>query len=305
VFLIQERRTQEGIGVLRQALLICDEHDLSTSAMRTRFNMAAIGLESDRFREAAHEVAEGLALARKVGDRVYESLLLSQHMPCLVTLGEWDEAIVAAEALLARDGGLDATYAAVFLAQVADGRGDLDTLERCRALALPHRDSPNVDLAYSAELVLARCALVGDDPGAALETARPLLAAHPSGQEMVAEAYELCLEAAMATEDGAALRALEARVGALAPNARTPIFRAGQARIIAHQRAETDADTSAAYEREAISLLRDVGARPLLARALLERAGRREDPEALAEARAICSELGATRWLARSGQTVA
>jgi class 3 adenylate cyclase/predicted ATPase len=305
VFLIQERRTQEGIGVLRQALLICDEHDLSTSAMRSRFNMAAIALESDRFREAAHEVAEGLTLAREVGDRIYESLLLSQHMPCLVVLGQWDEAIGAGNTLLARDAALDATYAAVFLAQVADARGDLETLERCRVLAVAHRDSSNVDLGFSAGLVLARCKLVGDDPDATLELAQPLLAAQPSGREMIAEAYELCLEAAMATGDEGALTALESHVDALAPNARTPVFRAAQARIIARRLAGTDSDRSAAYEREAITLLRDVGARPLLARALLERAERREDPDAVAEARALCTELGASRWLARSEQILA
>jgi hypothetical protein len=156
-------------------------------------------------------------------------------MPCLVTLGQWDEAIVAGDTLLARDGALDATYAAAFLAQVADARGDLETLERCRVLAVAHRDSTNVDLGFSAGLVLARCALVSDDPGATLELARPLLAARPPGREMIAEAYELCLEAAMATGDEDVLSALEAQVDALAPNARTPVFRAGQARIIARR----------------------------------------------------------------------
>ena len=53
------------------------------------------------------------------------------------------------------------------------------------------------------------------------------------------------------------------------------------------------------HQRRAIELLRSVGARPLLARALLEHGRRREDPEALAEARAIYTDLGATRWLAR------
>jgi hypothetical protein len=37
----------------------------------------------------------------------------------------------------------------------------------------------------------------------------------------------------------------------------------------------------------------------------LERAGRRDDPDAVAEAHALCSELGASRWLARSEQIVA
>jgi hypothetical protein len=102
----------------------------------------------------------------------------------------------------------------------------------------------------------------------------------------------------VATGDEDTLAALEELVDSLAPNGRTPIIRAGQARIAAHRLAETDVDASEAHEREAISLLREVGARPLLARALMERAARREDPEALAEAREICTELGASRWLA-------
>jgi len=54
--------------------------------------------------------------------------------------------------------------------------------------------------------------------------------------------------------------------------------------------------SSAAF---AIALLRSLGARPLLAQALSERARRREDAEALAEAREIYTELGAARRLAR------
>ncbi len=42
-----------------------------------------------------------------------------------------------------------------------------------------------------------------------------------------------------------------------------------------------------------------VGARPLLATALLARARRSDDAEALSEARSIYEELGATRWLER------
>jgi hypothetical protein len=77
-------------------------------------------------------------------------------------------------------------------------------------------------------------------------------------------------------------------------------MRAGRARIAAEQ-AHRRGDSKAAddFEREAITLLRSIGARPLLARALLERTRRRTDDAALAEARAIYSELGADRWLAR------
>jgi hypothetical protein len=63
-----------------------------------------------------------------------------------------------------------------------------------------------------------------------------------------------------------------------------------------------DRDTAAAYEREAVELLRSVGARPLLAHALLDSVRRGGDVAALTEAREIYEELGATRWLARIDQ---
>ena len=80
----------------------------------------------------------------------------------------------------------------------------------------------------------------------------------------------------------------------------TPLLRAGRARLAAEQaHRRGDAAEADDREQEAIALLRSVGARPLLARALLERARRRDAPAALAEARAIYAELGASRWLAR------
>ena len=54
---------------------------------------------------------------------------------------------------------------------------------------------------------------------------------------------------------------------------------------------------SAAHEQEAIDVLRAAGARPLLARVLLDRVRRRGDAAALAEARGIAEEIGAPRWL--------
>ena len=69
----------------------------------------------------------------------------------------------------------------------------------------------------------------------------------------------------------------------------------------AHRRG--DARESERAEEEAIVMLRALGARPLIAKTLIERARRRDDAEALAEARTIYEELRATRWLARLDQT--
>jgi hypothetical protein len=79
----------------------------------------------------------------------------------------------------------------------------------------------------------------------------------------------------------------------------TPTLRAGRARVsaeLAHRHGDEQAAIT--FEDEAIALLRTVGARPLLAATLAERAARRDDAEALDEARTIYTELGATRRLA-------
>ncbi|MGH2866141.1 MAG: hypothetical protein ACRDNK_01040, partial [Solirubrobacteraceae bacterium] len=137
-------------------------------------------------------------------------------------------------------------------------------------------------------------------PGKALAAIRPVIGAHSTASEVIEEGYALAIEAAFTLGDEAAMGELEAVVAVL-PRARaTAMLRAGRARLnaeIAHRRGDADAADRA--ENEAITLLRSVGAQPLLGRALEERAGRREDPEALDEARAIYTELGATRWLAR------
>ena len=86
----------------------------------------------------------------------------------------------------------------------------------------------------------------------------------------------------------------------LPPARATALLRAIRLRLTAEQarrggdvaRANADAD-------EACAILEDVGARPLLARTLLERARSEQDLAALAQSRDIYAQLGATRWLER------
>ena len=114
------------------------------------------------------------------------------------------------------------------------------------------------------------------------------------------EAYALSIEASVMLGDESAIGELVAFVDSLPPARATPLLRAGRARLgaeLAHRRGDTE--EAQRFEQEAIGLLRTVGARPLLALALVERARRGGDGQALAEARAIYQELGATRWLSR------
>jgi hypothetical protein len=133
-----------------------------------------------------------------------------------------------------------------------------------------------------------------------VDLARESLEVPTTGHESREHVFALAVEAALAGADDAVLAELVAYVDQMRPALATPLLRAGRARLQAEQ-AHRRADDAAAqeFEAEALQLLRSVGARPLLALALLERHRRHGGSEDLAEARAIYADLGATRWLMR------
>jgi hypothetical protein len=172
--------------------------------------------------------------------------------------------------------------------------------ERCRMLAGERRDSAHVDERMAVAMVDLRDALERGDTDLAIERALPSLDVPTTGHESREQVYSLAVEAALMGGKTEAFDELIAYVDHMQPAQATPLLRAGRERLRAEQ-AEHSGDRSAAdaLEREATDMLRSVGARPLLALALLERHRRRGDEEALAEARAIYADLGATSWLAR------
>jgi class 3 adenylate cyclase len=293
-------RSEEATGLLRQALVLAERHDLPTVALRARFTLGGVALSCDRFPEVVDECQRGLALARERGDRALERELLSQLIPALVALGRWDEVTAHTSALLDGEHDINALCAAAFVAMVAAARGNTATLELCLLAAREHTQSTYVDAAVSARLILARDAIEHGATEEALALAREALAQHTTGREFTEAAYDLAIEAAITLEDREAMAALDAYVGALPPARATPLLRAGRARILAEQ-AHRRSDTKAALslEDDAIAALRLVNARPLLARALLDRVRRRDDRDAFAEAVNILEELGASSWLER------
>ncbi len=303
IYLATGHRLQESAAVLERAVSLADQHDLPAAALRARFNLANAAIASDHFAQAVRELDDALALARERGDRDWERLLLGQTVAPLTVLGRWDQAAAAAARVIAEDTGLNAVFAAGLLVQIAAARGEDETLDRCRSLAAAHRESTHVDLASAAALVLSRAALEGDSPDQALALARPVLGMDSASTEVVEDAHAVAIEAALALGEQAAIDELEAFVAALPPARATPLLRAGRARLLAEQaHRRGDAESADRLELEAIDLLRTVDARPLLAKALLDRARRRDDADALTEARSIYEELGATRWLGRIDQ---
>jgi class 3 adenylate cyclase/tetratricopeptide (TPR) repeat protein len=303
VYLVFTVRRQESTGVLRQALALAEEHDLPAVALRARLNLAQVSIERDRFEEAIEQVNEGLAIARDRGDRLWERQLLGQLMPPYSALGRWDEAMAVGAPLIAGQADTDAMAAMTNLILVAVARGDEATIEQCVALAVQRKDSTYVDMRASATFVLGQDAVERGAHEEALTLANAVLKEQSAASEVVEAAFALAIRAAMTIGEETNIAELEAFVAALPPARATPLLRAGRARLqaeLAHRRGDEEA--AAAFENEAISVLRSVGARPLLAEALFERARRQRDSEALAQARAIYAELGARRWLERIAQ---
>jgi tetratricopeptide (TPR) repeat protein len=297
---MMSRRLQEGIAVLRHALELAEKHDLPEVALRARFNLAGVALASDRFEDAVDEVNEGLAVARERGDRSWEIGLSSQVLSALAILGRWDECMAFAAPLLALPPDLNSVTAAAWVSTIAAARGDEASAERCRELAHERRESAHVDERASVAMVHARDAIEQEDFDDALKLARANLDVPTTGHENHEQTFALAVEAALATTDDDALATLSRYVDDMRPAYATPVLRACRARLRA-EAAHRRGDSSAAeeLEREAIGLLRSVGARPLLAQTLIERHRRRADEDALAEARAIYADLGAANWLSR------
>jgi class 3 adenylate cyclase/tetratricopeptide (TPR) repeat protein len=300
IYLIYGGRRQEGTGVLRQALALAEDHDLPAVALRARANLVQLLIERDHFADAVEEARRALVIARERGDRLWERQVLAQELPSLYFLGRWDEAMDIGRPLISGQADLDAMGAASLLVTVATARGDEETVERCLSLAAQRRESTYTDLRVAAANILARDAIERRAPHEALECVRTVLAAEGVGHEAIEEAHALGIDASHLLGDTTAMAELEAFVAKLPPARATPLLRAGRARLqaeLAHRAG--DPASAHRFEDDAIALMRSVGARPLLAQALIERARRHQTSEALTEAHAIYEELGATRWVER------
>ncbi len=300
VYLIFTHRFQEGAGVLRHALALAEQSDVPSVALRARINLSQLRLERDQLSEAVAEVNEGLVLARERGDRAIERRFLSQLVAPLVMLGRWDELPSAAASMVSGDTDVAAVMAAVALSETAAARGDEELLERCRALAEQRQGSSYVDERVCAMTVLARDALERGAGARAVALMEEAIGNEGLSGDNLKLAYALGVEAAIALGDERAITQLEAFVDEMQRARATPLVRAGRARLRAEQaHRRGQAEAAWGHEEEAIELLRSVGARPQLAKALLERHHHSGDADSLAEARAIYTELGASAWLAR------
>jgi len=90
---LSRQRNEEAVAFIKHALELALNNDISSTALRAFTNLGEVLNSRDRYEEALDNYRRGMALAQKVGDRSFQSSLLSEAAFTLVRLGRWDEAL--------------------------------------------------------------------------------------------------------------------------------------------------------------------------------------------------------------------
>src|SRR5262249_32856367 len=99
VLLAARNRIEEALALIRHSLAVALDNDLPNTALRAYINLGAFMYEQDRHVEEREIAQQGLALARKTGDRWREVSFQAGGAFALFWLGRWDEAVAELDAL--------------------------------------------------------------------------------------------------------------------------------------------------------------------------------------------------------------
>jgi tetratricopeptide (TPR) repeat protein len=306
-------RRKEAISLVRYALEVALENDKPSAALRAYNNLGDMLMQDDRYEEAEQVFLEGVAFARKVGDRYWERILAAQLYPAFA-LGKWDELLSRVSELLAE--GLSGVGRVAFSAFVCTAvaanvhRGRIEDAE-----AIAERVSEletSADLQERAVYAGAKSRLLlargnAADASQVAEKGLGLRGAIAFASELLKETFGVALEAAFVLDDLGKLEALVAIVEDLPPGRSSPYLRAQAFRFgarVAARRGETD--EAERRFRAAAALFREIPMPFYLAATQLEHGewlspqGRVTEVEAkLAEARELFEGLDAKPWLER------
>ncbi|MCA1699324.1 MAG: hypothetical protein LC790_10695, partial [Actinobacteria bacterium] len=303
----------EGRILLEGAAIRAHTEQLYASALRAENNLGVVLQASDRYAEVLELFERSIALARRRGERRWESNLRTGSLTPLFLLGRWDEALTIAaeeEPLVASEAGRGEVLA---VALIHCERGDLDAGGALLAAANTLRDSDNRQSRAGYDLVEARLLRAQGRPAEALASAERALASRGdlaiTGTNIKSGLVE-ATEAALALPDLDKAEELLTIPESLDPGELTPFLHANTARL----RARLDAARGNHEQveerfRTAASLFLEFGLTFHLAVTQLEHAewltARHPADEAeslLAEARPTFERLQATPWLERTAQ---
>ncbi len=313
IVVLTQGRLAEARILLEAAAARAHAEQLYASALRAENNLGVVLEASDRYAEASEVLERALALARRRGDRRWESNLRTGDLVELFMLGRWDEALAIAaeeEPLVASE---SARASLLSVALIHCGRGELEPARALLASAEAVRDgeNPQSRAGYaSVEACLLRAQGQHAEALAAAERALATLAELAITDTSIKTALVEATEAALALPDLDKAEELLAIAESLEPGELTPFLQANTNRL----RARFDAargNHEQVHERfrSVANLFREFGLVFHVAVTQLEHAewliGQDRTDEAqplLTEARQAFEQLQATPWLARATQ---
>jgi tetratricopeptide (TPR) repeat protein len=313
VGVMYQGRLAEATILLEAAAARADHEQLYASALRAGNNLAVVLQSSDRYTEALETAERTLALARRRGDRRWESNLRTGSLIQLLQLGRWDEALTIAAAEEAEVANETARGQMLAVAPIHCERGNLEQARALLAAAGTIRDSDNPQNRSGHAAAEARLLRAQGQPADALVAAQRGLAT--LGELAVTDtnlkaALVEAIEAALALPDLDQAEELLAIPGSLDPGVLTPFLHASSVRL----RARLDAARGNHEQvderfRTAAAICREFGLTFHLAVTQLEHAewlitqGRNDEAQLLLdEARQSFEQLQAAPWLERTAQ---
>ena len=233
--LLSRGRRQEGETLLAGALRVALEHGMMYDTLRAYFNLGFAAGERDEYATAYD--ADGLELARRIGDRQWERSFLLHQAGDAFVCGRWDDSItLATEAIEGADdqfsmGALVYPVSSV-LAYRGDADGAADAIRRAgwdrhvgdaQSLAI-WAGSEGVRLMAAERWAEAREAAALWEEGE-----RSIGFDHPA----VKYAYWVWTTCSYRLGDTAAVRSFVDRISSLTPTERTPFHEAQRLRFVA------------------------------------------------------------------------
>jgi class 3 adenylate cyclase/tetratricopeptide (TPR) repeat protein len=309
-------RSEQSLALLKHALELALEHDLTAAALRAYNNLGDLLDRRDRYEEAIELQRQGLALARKAGHRSNEWRLIGELSAYLTMTGQWAEAAALASEVPEEQMSRGAIAVLYTLIMLASERGRVE--EARRILSLPSQLENSADVQERGAFA-ALTAIVLHAEGRLADALASGLEAIGHGERLggglgadAKLAFGIALDSALALGRFDDVEELLGRIDAISPGRRPPSLRGQAARFRARlEAARGQADGVEQGFKTASAIFREHGLVFHMAVTQLEHAeslaGQARDDEAeplLIEAREIFERLEATPWLERLGRTL-
>ncbi len=314
IILAARGRKLEALALLPYALQVALDNDKPSASLRAYYNLADTLCHADRYEEAVDAVREGLALARRVGNRQQEWQFLGQVYPHFA-LGAWDELeSMIAEIPEEHWSEVRQAWPAILFGGIVNAfRGRPDDAETLISRCAEMESSADHQERAAFHLGRADLLLMAGDPAHALEAAELAFAERESmgiTQEYSKQSFVTAVEAALALGDLAKAEELLAVVKALPPGSSPQFLQAQSSRFQAQLAAgRGDAEEAERRFKRATGLFRELALIFYLGITQLEHGEwlatqeRMEEAEPLlAEAREVFVRLEAKPWLERAAR---